>query len=127
MYSPRLLCLSMLIVVSLMMSSCSNAAQEASTPSSVPEPSPTSTLAPSTEPEPDATEEKTEFTVILEDFGKNKINVIQAVREVTTLSIREAKDLVEGAPSIIREGVSKEEAENIKKRLEEAGATVEVK
>ena len=72
-------------------------------------------------------EEKTEFTVVLTGAGANKINVIKAVREVTSLGLKEAKDLVDGAPKPIKEGVSKEEAENIKKKFTEAGATVEVK
>jgi len=72
-------------------------------------------------------EEKTEFTVVLKDVGANKINVIKAVREVTSLGLKEAKDLVDGAPKAVKEGVSKEEAENIKKKFTEAGATVEVK
>jgi large subunit ribosomal protein L7/L12 len=72
-------------------------------------------------------EEKTEFSVILKDVGANKINVIKAVREVTSLGLKEAKDLVDGAPKNIKEGVSKEEAETIKKKFAEAGATVEVK
>ncbi len=72
-------------------------------------------------------EEQTEFTVVLKDFGANKINVIKAVREVTSLGLKEAKDLVEAAPSNIKEGVSKEEAETIRKKFEEAGAKVEVK
>jgi large subunit ribosomal protein L7/L12 len=72
-------------------------------------------------------EEKTEFSVILKEVGANKINVIKAVREVTSLGLKEAKDLVDGAPKPIKEGVSKEEAENIKKKFTEAGATVEVK
>ena len=72
-------------------------------------------------------EEKTEFSVILTGVGANKINVIQAVREVTSLGLKEAKDLVDGAPKPIKEGVSKEEAENIRKKFTEAGATVEVK
>ena len=72
-------------------------------------------------------EEKTEFTVILKEVGANKINVIKAVREVTSLGLKEAKDLVDGAPKPVKEGVSKEEAENIKKKFTEAGATVEVK
>jgi large subunit ribosomal protein L7/L12 len=72
-------------------------------------------------------EEKTEFTVVLKEVGANKINVIKAVREVTNLGLKEAKDLVDGAPKPIKEGVSKEEAENIKKKFTEAGATVEVK
>jgi len=72
-------------------------------------------------------EEKTEFTVVLKDVGANKINFIKAVREVTSLGLKEAKDLVDGAPKAVKEGVSKEEAENIKKKFTEAGATVEVK
>jgi large subunit ribosomal protein L7/L12 len=72
-------------------------------------------------------EEKTEFSVILKQVGANKINVIKAVREVTNLGLKEAKDLVDGAPKPVKEGVSKEEAENIKKKFTEAGATVEVK
>jgi len=72
-------------------------------------------------------EEKTEFTVVLTATGANKINVIKAVREVTSLGLKEAKDLVDGAPKTVKEGVSKEEAENIKKKFTEAGATVEVK
>jgi large subunit ribosomal protein L7/L12 len=72
-------------------------------------------------------EEKTEFNVVLTAVGANKINVIKAVREVTSLGLKEAKDLVDGAPKAIKEGVSKEEAENIKKKFTDAGATVEVK
>ena len=72
-------------------------------------------------------EEKTEFTVVLKDVGGNKINVIKAVREVTSLGLKEAKDLVDGAPKSIKEGVSKDEAETIKKKFAEAGATVEIK
>jgi len=72
-------------------------------------------------------EEKTEFTVVLTSAGANKINVIKAVREVTSLGLKEAKDLVDGAPKPVKEGVSKEEAETIKKKFTEAGATVEVK
>jgi large subunit ribosomal protein L7/L12 len=72
-------------------------------------------------------EEKTEFNVTLTEVGGNKINVIKAVREVTSLGLKEAKDLVEGAPKAIKEGVTKEEAEAIKKKFEEAGAKVEVK
>ena len=72
-------------------------------------------------------EEKTEFNVILTDIGGNTINVIKTVREVTSLGLKEAKDLVEGAPKPVKEGVSKEEAESIKKKFEEAGATVEIK
>jgi len=71
-------------------------------------------------------EEKTEFSVILAAVGSNKINVIKAVREVTSLGLKEAKDLVDGAPKPIKEGVNKEEAESIKKKFTEAGATVEV-
>jgi large subunit ribosomal protein L7/L12 len=74
-----------------------------------------------------AAEEKTEFTVVLTAAGANKINVIKAVREVTSLGLKEAKDLVDGAPKPIKEGVSKEEAETIKKKFTDAGATVEVK
>jgi large subunit ribosomal protein L7/L12 len=72
-------------------------------------------------------EEKTEFDVILQSVGGNKINVIKVVREVTALGLKEAKDLVEAAPKAIKEGVSKEEAESIKQKLADAGATVEVK
>jgi large subunit ribosomal protein L7/L12 len=74
-----------------------------------------------------AAEEKTEFSVVLTSAGANKINVIKAVREVTSLGLKEAKDLVDGAPKTVKEGVSKEEAETIKKKFAEAGATVEVK
>jgi large subunit ribosomal protein L7/L12 len=74
-----------------------------------------------------AAEEKTEFTVVLKDGGAKKIQVIKAVREVTSLGLKEAKDLVDGAPGNVKEGVSKEEAETIKKKLEEQGATVELK
>ena len=72
-------------------------------------------------------EEKTEFNVVLTEVGANKINVIKAVREVTSLGLKEAKDLVEGAPKTVKEGISKEDAETAKKQLEEAGATVELK
>ncbi|MBZ0089647.1 MAG: 50S ribosomal protein L7/L12 [Thermoanaerobaculia bacterium] len=72
-------------------------------------------------------EEQTEFEVVLEGAGANKINVIKAVREVTSLGLKEAKDLVEGAPQKIKEGVSKAEAETIKKKFEEVGATVKIK
>ncbi len=72
-------------------------------------------------------EEQTEFEVVLEAAGANKINVIKAVREVTSLGLKEAKDLVEGAPQKIKEGVSKAEAETIKKKFEEVGATVKIK
>jgi large subunit ribosomal protein L7/L12 len=74
-----------------------------------------------------AAEEKTEFNVILMAAGANKINVIKAVREVTNLGLKEAKDLVDGAPKAIKEGVNKDEAETIKKKFTDAGATVEVK
>jgi large subunit ribosomal protein L7/L12 len=74
-----------------------------------------------------ATEEKTEFAVVLKEVGANKINVIKAVREVTSLGLKEAKDLVDGAPKTIKEGINKDEAENIRKKFTEAGATVEVK
>ncbi len=72
-------------------------------------------------------EEKTEFSVVLTDVGANKINVIKAVREVTSLGLKEAKDLVDGAPKPIKEGVNKDEAAAIKKKFEEAGAKVEIK
>lgn len=72
-------------------------------------------------------EEKTEFTVVLTAAGANKINVIKAVREVTSLGLKEAKDLVDGAPKPIKEGVNKDEAETIRKKFTDAGATVEVK
>jgi large subunit ribosomal protein L7/L12 len=72
-------------------------------------------------------EEQTEFTVVLTAVGANKINVIKAVREVTSLGLKEAKDLVDGAPKPIKEGITKEEAEALKKKFTEAGATVEVK
>jgi large subunit ribosomal protein L7/L12 len=72
-------------------------------------------------------EEKTEFAVVLTAAGANKINVIKAVREVTSLGLKEAKDLVDGAPKTVKEGVNKEEAEAIKKKFTDAGATVEVK
>jgi large subunit ribosomal protein L7/L12 len=74
-----------------------------------------------------AVEEKTEFTVVLTAAGANKINVIKAVREVTSLGLKEAKDLVDGAPKPVKEGISKEEAETIKKKFVDAGASVEVK
>ena len=72
-------------------------------------------------------EEKTEFTVVLKEVGSNKINVIKAVREVTSLGLKEAKDLVDGAPKPVKEGVSKEEAATIQKKFTDAGATVEIK
>jgi large subunit ribosomal protein L7/L12 len=74
-----------------------------------------------------AVEEKTEFDVVLASFGSQKVPVIKAVREITGLGLKEAKDLVEGAPAAVKEGISKEEADGIVKKLEEAGATVEVK
>ncbi len=74
-----------------------------------------------------AAEEKTEFDVVLTSFGDKKINVIKAVREVTSLGLKEAKDLVEGAPNPIKEGIPKDEAESVKKKFEDAGATVEIK
>ncbi len=73
-----------------------------------------------------AAEEKSEFNVVLKEIGPNKINVIKAVREVTTLGLKEAKDLVEGAPKTVREGVNKDDAAEIKKKLEAAGAKVSV-
>ena len=74
-----------------------------------------------------AAEEKTEFTVVLTEVGANKINVIKAVREVTSLGLKEAKDLVDGAPKTVKEGVNKEEAATIKKKFEDAGAKVDIK
>jgi large subunit ribosomal protein L7/L12 len=74
-----------------------------------------------------AAEEQTEFTVMLTSFGENKVGVIKVIRTITGLGLKEAKDLVEGAPSVVKEGVSKDEAANIKKELTEAGASVEVK
>ena len=74
-----------------------------------------------------AAEEKDEFDVVLTSFGDKKINVIKAIREVTSLGLKEAKELVESAPANVKEGVSKDEAEEVKKKLEEAGASVEVK
>lgn len=76
---------------------------------------------------PAAAEEQTEFNVVMTSFGENKVNVIKVVRGVTGLGLKEAKDLVEGAPSVVKEGASKDEAEKIKKELEEAGAKVELK
>jgi large subunit ribosomal protein L7/L12 len=75
----------------------------------------------------EAAEEKTEFDVVMTSFGGNKVSVIKAVRTITGLGLKEAKDTVEGAPSTIKEGVAKAEAEEVKKQLEEAGATVELK
>jgi large subunit ribosomal protein L7/L12 len=83
--------------------------------------------APSEQAAAPSAEEKTEFTVTLKSFGEKKIEVIKAVREVTTLGLKQAKDLVEAAPQVVKEGVPKEEAETIKKKLEAAGATVEIK
>ncbi len=74
-----------------------------------------------------AAEEKTEFAVVLTEVGANKINVIKAVREVTSLGLKEAKDLVDGAPKTVKEGVNKEEAATIKKKFEDAGAKVDIK
>ena len=74
-----------------------------------------------------AVEEQTEFTVMLSSFGENKVNVIKAVRELTGLGLKEAKDLVDGAPKPVKDGVSKKEAEEMKKKLEDAGGTVEIK
>ena len=74
-----------------------------------------------------AAEEQTEFTVILADFGANKVGVIKAVREITGLGLKEAKDLVDGAPKPVKEGIAKADAEAAKKKLEEAGASVELK
>ena len=74
-----------------------------------------------------AEEEQTEFNVVLASFGENKVGVIKAVRAITGLGLKEAKDAVEGAPSVLKEGVSKDEAADIKKQLEEAGAKVEIK
>ncbi len=74
-----------------------------------------------------AAEEQTEFAVVLKEVGPNKINVIKAVREVTSLGLKEAKDLVDGAPKTVKEGVNKDEAESIRKKFEEAGAKVEIK
>lgn len=72
-------------------------------------------------------EEQTEFNVVMTSFGANKVNVIKAVREITGLGLKEAKDLVEGAPSVVKEAISKDDAAALKKKLEDAGATVEVK
>jgi len=83
--------------------------------------------APAAGGEAAAAEEQTEFDVMLTGFGEKKVQVIKAIRGITGLGLKEAKDLVEGAPSAVKEGVNKEESEEIKKQLEEAGATVEVK
>jgi len=86
------------------------------------------TAAPAAEAAPvEAAEEQTEFNVILKDIGANKINVIKAVRELTTLGLKESKDLVESAPTAVKEGATKEEATAMKQKLEAAGATVEIK
>jgi large subunit ribosomal protein L7/L12 len=74
-----------------------------------------------------AVEEKTEFNVVMKTFGDNKINVIKVIRAITGLGLKEAKDMVEGVPSVVKEGVSKADADSFKKQLEEAGATVEIK
>jgi large subunit ribosomal protein L7/L12 len=74
-----------------------------------------------------AAEEKTAFNVVMTSFGANKINVIKVIREITSLALKEAKDMVEGIPSTVKEGVTKDDAASIKKKLEEAGATVEIK
>ena len=74
-----------------------------------------------------AVEEQTEFTVTLKAFGENKVGVIKTIRAITNLGLKEAKDLVEGAPAVVKEGVSKDDAASIKKQLEEAGATAEIK
>ena len=84
------------------------------------------TVAALTEAAAPAAEEKTEFSVILKDMGANKINVIKAVRELTTLGLKESKDLVESAPKAVKEGISKDEANAMKQKLEAAGATVEI-
>src|SRR5437588_12985511 len=86
-----------------------------------------SVAAPASAAAAPAAEEQTEFSVILASFGENKVNVIKAVRELTGLGLKEAKDLVDGAPKPVKEGVSKADAEAAKKKLEEAGAKVEVK
>ena len=78
-------------------------------------------------PGEEAAEEQTEFDVLLASFGEKKVGVIKAVRAITALGLKEAKDLVEAAPSVVKEGVNKDESEEIKKQLEDAGATVEIK
>ncbi len=85
---------------------------------------PVATVA--TEAAAPAAEEKTEFNVLLKDIGANKINVIKAVRELTSLGLKESKDLVESAPKTVKEGISKDEAATVKQRLEAAGATAEI-
>ncbi|MGA8849340.1 MAG: 50S ribosomal protein L7/L12 [Dehalococcoidia bacterium] len=88
---------------------------------------PVAAAAPSAQAAAPSAEEKTEFTVTLKSFGEKKIEVIKAVREVTTLGLKQAKDLVEAAPQVVKENVPKEEADTIRKKLEAAGATVEIK
>ncbi len=88
---------------------------------------PVAAAAPAAGGEAAAAEEQTEFDVVLSSFGDNKVSVIKTVRGITGLGLKEAKDLVEGAPAPVKEGVNKDEAEEIKKKLEEAGAKVEVK
>jgi large subunit ribosomal protein L7/L12 len=88
---------------------------------------PSQAAAPSEQAAAPSDEEKTEFTVVLKSFGEKKIEVIKAVREVTTLGLKQAKDLVEAAPQTVKEGVPKEEAQTAKQKLEAAGATVEIK
>ncbi len=88
---------------------------------------PVAAAAPAAGGEAEAAEEQTEFDVVLASFGDNKVSVIKTVRGITGLGLKEAKDLVEGAPAPVKEGVNKDEAEEIKKKLEEAGAKVEVK
>lgn len=83
--------------------------------------------APAAGAAPAAAEEKTEFNVMLTNFGANKVNVIKVVRELTGLGLKEAKDLVEDAPAAVKEGIAKKDADDMKKKLEEAGATVEIK
>lgn len=83
--------------------------------------------APGADDDASVKEEQTEFDVVLKEIGSQKINVIKVVRAATSLGLKEAKDLVDGAPNSVKEGVSKEEAEGLKKQLEEAGATVEIK
>lgn len=88
---------------------------------------PMAMMAPGSDGAAGAAEEKTEFNVVLNSFGENKVNVIKAVRAITGLGLKEAKDLVEGVPSTVKESVNKEEAASIKKQLEEAGASVDIK
>jgi large subunit ribosomal protein L7/L12 len=83
--------------------------------------------APAAAGAPAEVEEQTEFTVLLKDVGANKINVIKAIREITSLGLKESKDLVEGAPTVVKEGVTKDDAAKMKEKLQAAGATVEVK